>query len=142
MINGFPKHTIRKNRGFVTVAALVCLGLAGAIFVSLLQRLNTQRRDVDRLQRTVQARWLAESGLQRAAAQLADDAGYSGETWIIPADKLDGRQTAQVTIAVPGSAEEMSEHSIEVSALFPDSKVTGVRVNRRVELRAQSAEKK
>jgi type II secretory pathway component PulK len=142
MKNGYPKHTMRKNRGFVTVAALLCLGIAGAIFVSLLHRLNTQRHEVDRLQRAVQARWLAESGLQRAAAQLANDAGYSGETWIVPANKLDGRRTAQVTIAMPGSTDETSEHSIHVSALFPDSKVNGVRITRRVDLRAPSAENK
>ena len=34
-----------------------------------------------------QAQLLVESGMERAAAQLAADADYSGETWKIPAEE-------------------------------------------------------
>jgi hypothetical protein len=68
----------------------------------------------------VQAQWLAEAGLERAAARLAGQPGYSGETWTIPAGQLGGNVGAVVRIRVESVARPPARRRVAVEADYPD----------------------
>jgi Tfp pilus assembly protein PilV len=76
------------RRGVALLVLLVSLAVAAAISVSVLRLAALQRRSLEIHQWQAQAEWLAESGLERAAARLAADPAYPGETWTIPAEAL------------------------------------------------------
>ena len=62
---------------------LVCLAVAAAISVVVVRQIATERQAVQMNHRSLQALWLAEAGVERAAARLAADPKYAGETWTI-----------------------------------------------------------
>jgi len=64
------------RRGGALVVAMVTL-IAGAVVRSLL----AEHRQARQSQNELQAQWLAESALARAAVQLAQSSDYAGETW-------------------------------------------------------------
>jgi hypothetical protein len=64
------------------------------------KRIVTQRRSRRLAEEHVQADWLAEAGVRRAAAQLIVDADYTGEEWRIAADVLGRPSSATVVIRV------------------------------------------
>ena len=71
-------------------------------------------------QRTLQAEWLAESGLERAAVRLAEAPDYRGETWQVPAADLGGPWSGTVTIAVEPVAAQPARRTVRVQADYPD----------------------
>jgi hypothetical protein len=89
-----------RRRGAILVVVLVCLTVAGLIFVGLLRLAALEHQRIQRRQRAVQAEWLVESGLQRAAARLAADPVYTGETWALTAEEMGGQETATVMLRV------------------------------------------
>jgi len=95
-----PMLRAAGRRGAVLVAAIVCLAVASMIFVSIVKMAASCRRVADTQSREVQAGWLAESGLERAAARLDAEEDYSGETWTISATDLAGRDGAVVVVEV------------------------------------------
>ena len=64
------------RRGAVLLVALVAIAVASVVFTSLLRLSVAERRRVQTEAWQVQAAWLAESGLERAAARLDADAAY------------------------------------------------------------------
>jgi hypothetical protein len=70
-------------------------------------------------QQRLQADWLAESGLERAAAKLAADQNYSGETWEIAAADLGSGMAGAVTIVVAPHAGNATERKVSVEAVYP-----------------------
>ena len=84
-------------------AALIILAVF-AITITLAgvwaKRVVTQRRSQRLAEDHVQADWLAEAGVRRAAAQLTVDADYKGEEWRIPAGVLGRPGSATVVIRV------------------------------------------
>jgi type II secretory pathway component PulK len=89
----------------ISVAALVCLLVMTLICGSLLRTIQTQRALVRSEERRLQADWLAESGLERAYARLANDPAYRGETWTLPADQIGGTDAGSVTIGFAARPE-------------------------------------
>jgi hypothetical protein len=81
---------VSDRRGVALLVLLVGLAVAAAISVSVLRLAALQRRSLEIHQWQAQAEWLAESGLERAAARLAADTAYRGETWTIPAEEEKG----------------------------------------------------
>ncbi len=71
------------RRGLTTVAVLICLVVIMLISGVLLKIGVAQRDRVRAMERSLQAEWLAQAGLDRAAARLASSAGYAGETWAL-----------------------------------------------------------
>ncbi|NUQ66623.1 MAG: hypothetical protein HUU20_29525 [Pirellulales bacterium] len=99
---------------------LVALLVAFAVLVSIV-RLAAAERQAWRTQTwQTQAAWLAESGLERAAARLHDDPKYQGETWIVPAEVFGGRWSGKVTIQVATLADQPAQRQIRVQADYPD----------------------
>ena len=107
-------------RGAVLIVAIVCMAVATVIFASLLRLAVAERRAVRAEAWRVQASWLAESAIERAAYRLAADADYAGETWQIPADALGGEDDAVVKIEVRPVAERPNRRVVWVRADYPD----------------------
>lgn len=93
-------RTVDPRRGVALPMALVALALIAILFGVALKRTAGERRLIRAEERALQADWLAESGLERAAARLGRDADYHGETWSIPAEALGGPDGAEVFIEV------------------------------------------
>lgn len=116
------KHWSR--RGAVMIVILACFALAATLFV-LLGRMAVAERRASELQMwTVQAEWLAEAALERAAARLRADAKYNGETWNISASELGGQKAAQVEIRVASLDKKIpGERWISATADYPNDPV-------------------
>ena len=108
------------RRAAVTVLVLVCLVVIALIGGTLLRTGLAQRRRIRAEERRLQAGWLAEAGLERAAARLDEDPAYRGETWEVPAAELGGPWPATVTIAVEPVAARPGRRSVRVQADYPN----------------------
>lgn len=75
----------QPRRGFALVVLLVVLALMSVLMVMQSMQLLLNRRMLQRREHQLQATWLARSGVEVAAARLARDGQYTGETLdIIP----------------------------------------------------------
>jgi len=108
------------RRGMILILVLVCLAVAAALIVVAVRRAVVVNRGAQLAGQNLQAAWLAESGLQRAAARLAADPEYSGETWSVPAAELDGRHAGKVAVTVRPAADSPRRRIVRVTAVFPD----------------------
>lgn len=73
--------THANRNGTALIIAMICLLLASVLTVSLVQVAVLQREQVQRDEWQLQAEWLAESAVDRAAARLRAASEYEGETW-------------------------------------------------------------
>jgi hypothetical protein len=99
---------------------MVCVGIAGAVLVSVLRIALAERKGQSTDARRIQAVWLAESGLERAAASLATDPDYAGEVWKVSAGSLGGNHGGQVTIEVKAVPDQPGRRLVSVRADYPD----------------------
>jgi Tfp pilus assembly protein PilX len=109
----------KHRRGVVLVVIMVCLAVAAALFVLVVQQVAAERRAIENGQRTLQAQWLAEAGIERAAARLIADPKYTGETWTIAAAELAAAEGAVVCIRVETVADRPERRSVRVEADYP-----------------------
>jgi type II secretory pathway component PulK len=101
------------------ISVLVCLSVVMLIFASWLRAGILQARQVRAQQDRLQAELLADSGLERAAAQLAASGNYPGETWNLDAAAFGGTAGGRVEIRVtPDGQDARSRHVVAV-ADFP-----------------------
>jgi hypothetical protein len=100
------------------VAVLVCLIIITIMAGALLRVGLSQREQVKAQEHRLQAEWLAESGIERAAARLAADPGYKGETWEVAARDLDSTDDALVSITVE-PAHGSKGRQVRVQADYP-----------------------
>lgn len=115
------------RRGLTTVAVLVCLVVITLISGVLLKTGIAHRDQVRAQERSLQAQWLAQAGIDRALARLAASPGYAGETWELaprdlglPEPKGAGHGPAalvMIKIVKPDSSPE--RRLIQVQADFP-----------------------
>jgi hypothetical protein len=128
------RHT--RRRGSITVAVLVCLLVITVIAAGLLRQVQSQRALLKDEERRLQAEWLAESGLERAAVRLHDDPAYRGETWAITAGELGGPASGVVSIKIepiPGGAESNSnQRRVTAQADYPVDPPHRVRTRKQV----------
>jgi Tfp pilus assembly protein PilV len=108
-----------RRRGAALLVVIVVLAVASAVIVSVVKLAAAQRQQLRTAQWRMQAGWLAESALDRAAARLAADAAYQGETWRVPAEELD-HAAAAVTIHVEAVAGQPGRRLVRVQADYPD----------------------
>ncbi len=124
-MNSHCTQTVRgrqstRRRGAVLIVAIVCVIVGSAVFLSILKMTAVGRNVLQSESRRIQAAWLAESGLQRAAARLAADADYAGETWNVSAAQLSSTDPAKVRIDVEPVAEHAHRRLVRVRADYPD----------------------
>lgn len=119
-----------RRRGAFTVVVLMCLLISTMLLGTLLKIVLLQDRQMGREVVRVQAGWLAESALDRAAARLGVDPEFAGETWEIAADRLGGRESATVTIRVEKLEGHTHQRLIVVEAAYPAQGPDHARVTR------------
>src|SRR4051812_29146521 len=73
----------RRNRGSGLVIALVTLLVVTSIMGSIMHALLMELRQTRQTAIQVQAQWLADAAVERAAARLSIDSNYEGENWKI-----------------------------------------------------------
>ena len=126
-----------RRRGAVLLVALVAIAIASVIFLSLLRLSVADRRRVETELWAGQAMWLAESGLERAAARLAADAAYEGETWHLPADLLGTLYEGVVKIQVETIPDKPQRRLVHVEADYPDHPQQRARHSKQVVMQMQ-----
>ena len=108
-----------RRRGAALVIVLILLLAVMVIVGSLVCMLLAEHRRLRGYDDRLQAMWLAESALQRASAQLARSAEYSGETWSVSAESLGGNRDGSVEILVQSVAGEPDARRVQVTADYP-----------------------
>lgn len=131
-----------RRRGAVVLMALVCIAVAAVMFMALLRLFVMERGALRTEAWKAQAAWLVESGLERAAARLAADPEYQGETWQIPGDALGGDDSAVVRIEVRTVPEQSDRRLVHVRADYPDDPQHRARESKQlvIEVRPSSQE--
>jgi Tfp pilus assembly protein PilV len=101
------------------LVALVCLGIALTLVASWLGIAALERQVTRERQYRLQADWLAESALERAAASLDADPSYLGETWQVAPQEFGGSSAGEVVIRVETPPERLHRRSVHVQADYP-----------------------
>ena len=107
------------RRGAIMVAVILCLIVVVGLLVCVVKQVGMSRQAQQSSQQSVQAGWLAEAGVERAAAHLAANAVYAGETWQIPAAELGGNDAAEVRVKAEPMAGRPGQWRIRVEADYP-----------------------
>jgi type II secretory pathway component PulK len=118
----------------VIIVFLVCLAVAAAMIAATARIALTAHRATQTASWNEQARLLAESGVERAAAKLAADAAYAGETWTIPAAELGGQDGGVVRIQVKPAADNEKRRTLSIQADFPEDPVNYARQEKEINL--------
>ena len=108
-----------NRRGVILIALMVFLAVAMMIVISWLKLAGVERRQLRSLQSRAQAEWLAESALNRAAARIAADPTYRGETWKLDSADIGGRDAGEVLIRVEPVADSSNLKNVTVQADYP-----------------------
>jgi hypothetical protein len=112
-----------RRSGAVLIVVLVCFAVATVLFVLLARQAVAERHMAETRLWTLQAQWVAEAALERAAARLAAEPNYAGETWTIPAAEFVGTDGARATIQVETVADQPNRRLVRVEANYPDDPV-------------------
>lgn len=109
------RPSTRSNRGVASIWALVVLSVLTVLLSAITWQLLASRRALERRQHQIQASYLAEAGVERAADRLlAKPAGYAGETIeIIPG--------SSVRIEVHKDPKETDAYRVQVHARYPQT---------------------
>jgi hypothetical protein len=105
------------------VVIVVCFAVAATLFVLLARSAISQRRAADTHYWNLQAQWLGEAALERAAARLAKDPKYDGETWTVPAKEFVANRAGVARIQVEKDADHPGRRLVRVEAVYPDDPV-------------------
>jgi Tfp pilus assembly protein PilX len=124
-----------RRRGAVILVVMIALMIITTIGATLLKMAVAESRLALREQWRLQADWLAEAGLERAAANLATNGDYTGESWKIAADDLDGTRAGVVLIEVAAAEGEPNRRAVTVRADYPSGTDQRARVTKRVAMR-------
>ncbi|MGH7129223.1 MAG: hypothetical protein ACREIV_11695 [Planctomycetaceae bacterium] len=112
-------RTTNRRAGAIVVIAMICLLVISMMSATLVQSGLARSRQAQREAKRLQAAWLVESGIDRAAAALQMNSDYTGETWNVSAEELGGPSPGQVTIQVATDDETPDRRSITVTADYP-----------------------
>jgi hypothetical protein len=123
-------RTTRRRSGLAAMVALVSISFATVIAAVILKTGVAEHGYMRRLERQLQAGWLVEAGLDRAAAQLVRTPTYSGETWPIAASHLGGSQDAVVHIAINREASNSKRRTVHVTVMLDPKSVTPIEVSK------------
>ncbi|MCE9546154.1 MAG: hypothetical protein K8T25_11620 [Planctomycetia bacterium] len=121
-----------RRRGVALVIVLLLLAVISMILATVLTLSALDRRAAARHWPTAEAYWLAESGLERAAARLARDPTYRGETWQPTAAELgapDNEATVEIHVAPQGAA---GRYTVHIQADCPRDAARRARIEKNV----------
>ena len=112
-------QVVSHRGGLALMVVLVALAIVSAIGMSLLKSAISQHRQAARDVLVVQARWLAESGIDRAAALLKADEKTAGFQWSVTAEQLGSRHAAKVTIEIKPVENAPQRRQIFAATEYP-----------------------
>jgi type II secretory pathway component PulK len=115
-----------RRRAMLVVSVLVSLALVMMLMAAWLKVIALERQQLRAQQNRMQAEYLANSAMSRAAARLAANPDYDGETITASAESLAASAPANVTIEVETPADDPQARLITVSARFPSAGPHGV----------------
>jgi type II secretory pathway pseudopilin PulG len=115
--------------------ALICLVVVAIIGAAIVQTLMREHQQARQQQLQTQTMWVAESAIQRAAAQLHRDADYTGETWQIEAKDVGGEWPAEAIIRVEPVADDQTARRVLVTARYPQRPLHRIIQEREIEIR-------
>ena len=120
---------------------LVLLLVIALIAASMLRVAVTYRDRTRSQERAMQSELLADAGVDRAYARLAEDPSYRGERWDIPAEALGLAATgpgagpaAVVRIRVESDSPGGASRMLRVQADYPPDEPRRVRSSREIAL--------
>lgn len=117
----------RSRVAYVLIGVMVCLTVVMILTAIWVRTVARQQRVVRATADGVQAEYLAAAGVARAEAQLAGDANYRGETWLVDRQTLGTRAAAKVIIHVENDPARSSARRLSVEALYPADSLQRVR---------------
>lgn len=111
---------VSHRRGVILLSVLVALLVIGTILSLGFRLLVVQRTHLRREGNYIQGKVLAESAIQRAKFRLRRGEQYSGETWRIPGEILEGGAVVEIVVGlVPDQADS---RQISIQVRYPDNK--------------------
>ncbi len=124
----------RCRRGSALMAALALVMLLGALLASWFSDAVTRQRQVKLRGYELQAAWLAEAGLEQAAARLAaaPDAGSFQIDY--PAERLRTAHAARVQVEIAEAKDDAGARRVRVTAIYPADTKNPVQVSKRVRI--------
>lgn len=122
----------RGRKGAVLIIALVCLALATVIGGALLRWALMEHKLLRTHEQASRARWLAEAGIERAAAQIIASAEYTGETWDVAAADLPGGEPARIRLRVAPVDDQPRQRSIDVDVEYPFESKSPIRIHKQI----------
>lgn len=109
----------QRPRGVLLISVLICLALVMLLFAGWMRTFMLERRQLRAIENRMQAEYLADSGLRRAAAQLASNSDYDGETWEVEASDVGGRAAGRIAIQVQAVPDDPRGRRVRAVADFP-----------------------
>lgn len=127
-------NTAKHPRGLVLIVVMVCLAVFATLCGVLLKMALLERRQLRGQESRLQAEWLAESGIERAAARLATAADYTGETWQVSPEQLGQGAAGVVTIEVERVDAQPNSRLVHVRADYLRDDVRSARQSKEVQV--------
>jgi Tfp pilus assembly protein PilX len=110
-----------RRRGAGLVIALVTLLIITSTMAAIIQALLVDLRQTRQTANELQAQWLADSAMSRAAVQLRANPHYEGETWRASVAADDASESSGVAeIRVERREEQDRDQRVIVEARYPD----------------------
>ena len=126
-LNNLTKSSKRvSRRGAVLVIVMICLLIVSLLMASLLKSALLQRRQTMKEQFRVQAEWILESALERAALQRLKNPEYQGEVWKISSADLGTRYSGSAKITLKATGVGDSLISIQARVKYPEKTILSV----------------
>jgi hypothetical protein len=129
----FSPRAGNRRSGAVLLVAIICLMVLTAVIGLFLKTSLKRQRQQRSFEHQTQARWLAESELDRAVTAFRADPEFQGGTREIPADEISGAHSAEVSISVDKSAAT-SHPEITVVVTYPLGATEAIRQTRQLTL--------
>ena len=130
---------VSNRRGSVLMFAVICVGVSTLILAAIVKQSIQNHKQTRVQEQHLQARWLAESGLERGVFQVRKDKSFTGETWRPKINSTPG----QVQIQVTKDQGDSGFRTIRVIAKWPADELQAGRCTRSttITLRTQESDK-
>jgi hypothetical protein len=129
---------LKHRRGAILIVILVCFFVAASMFALLARHSVAEHRAAETQLWTAQAQWIAEAAIDRAAARLAVDANYTGDTWTISAAELGGDDGAKARIHIEKIDGSPNLRTVRVEADYPDDPVHRARWTKQIAINVKT----
>ena len=122
-----------RQRAFMLIGVLVSLTLVMVLFAAWIKTIARAGEQLRAQQYRLQAEYLAESALGRAAAQLAANPRYAGETWRPTVRGAGADRTGSVTIEIV-AAPDRAGRLLRVVADYPERGIDRARRSKEIQI--------